>query len=142
MAVQRLRDILNNQKYSKGSNSLKTRDIFDERVKYNKKHGFKENSIDLQNQRSLYGRLDFQQNLIYPNMDKMVNLRSNGETKEHMVFSFVNNAYNEMEAKINELVRYGKLVPSEIIPFKTQDSFSNFENSYKENIRKILDLFM
>ena len=71
MAVQRLRDILNNQKYSKGSNSLKTRDIFDERVKYNKKHGFKENSIDLQNQRSLYGRLDFQQNLIYPNMGEI-----------------------------------------------------------------------
>ena len=142
MALKNLNDILNNPIYSKGSNKLKSRDIYTERLSFNKKHAFKENSIDLRGQRSLYGRVDLNQNFIYPDMDKLINLRSNGEQKEHMVFSFVNDAYNEMEGKINELLRLGKINSNEIIPFKTQNSFSNFENSYKENMKQILNLFV
>jgi len=142
MALKTLTDILNNPVYCKGSNLLDAKKIFEERVKYNKKHAYKENSINIQNERTLYGRVDLNQNFIYPNMEKIINLRSNGKLKEHMVFPFVNDAYNEMELKINELLRLGKIKPNEIIPFKTQNSFSNFENSYKQNIIGILDLFV
>ncbi len=141
MSFEIIRKVLQNPTYTSGSNDMGTIDIYNQRKKFNNKNKYKENSLNLQTQSTLYGRLDLQQNVIVPNSEILVNLFANGQQQNHLVFPFVNDAYREMEQKITQLISYGKIVPNEIIPFKTQNTYFDIENKYKQNLKDILDLF-
>ena len=141
MSIQKINEILNNTSYLKGSNESGTRQIHEQRILFEEKYAITDNSIDLLSKRTFYGRLDLQQNTIYPDKEKLINLRSNNKEKSHLVLPFVNDAYSELEIKINDLISKGKLVPNEIIPFTAQETYTNFENRYKENLTELLDAF-
>ena len=141
MSVEKIRQILQNAEYSNGSNSSNSRDIHEKRILFNQKHNYKPNSIDLQSKRSFYGRLDLNQNTIYPDISKMVKLYSNGKETEIFVLPFVNDAYQELTSKINEFIRLGKLLPNEILPLVAQETYQSFESKYENNLKELLDLF-
>lgn len=141
MANEKIREILKNSNLLKGANTLGTISLYGERAKFDRKHKQKLNSIDLRTNRSLYGRLDLEQNVIIPDIEKMVNLRSNGQSKNHMVLPFVNDAYIELESKINELLSKQVIKPDKIMPFTSQETSYDIQKKYKQNLLQILDVF-
>lgn len=141
MSTQKINEILANAKYLKGSNDSGVEEIQQLRKDFADKYSVVENSIDLVLVKTLYGRLDLQQNTIYPNKDKLVNLRSNAKETSDLVLPFVNDAYMELELKVSELIAKNKLKPNEILPFTAQTTYVNFENKYKENLTQLLEAF-
>lgn len=141
MSTQKIKEILSNAEYTNGSNLSSASEIHEQRIRFNNKHGYKPNSIDLQSNRSFYGRIDLQQDTIYPDKEKMVNLRSNGKQKNVLVLPFVNDAFQELEAKVNDLIKIGKLLPSQLLPISAKEISFDFESSYTSNIKGILDAF-
>ena len=61
MSFEIIRKVLQNPTYTSGSNDMGTIDIYNQRKKFNNKNKYKENSLNLQTQSTLYGRLDLQQ---------------------------------------------------------------------------------
>jgi hypothetical protein len=141
VSIQKIKEILANTEYTNGSNLSNAREIHEQRIRYNNKHGYKQNSIDLQSKRSFYGRLDLQQDTIYPDINKMVNLRSNGRQKNVLVLPFVNDAFQELEAKVNDLIKIGKLIPNQLLPISAEEVYFDLETNYQNNIKQILDAF-
>lgn len=141
MSVQKIKEILANTEYTNGSNLSNAREIHEQRIRFNNKHRYKPNSIDLQSARSFYGRLDLQQNCVYPDIDKMVNLRSNGRQKNVLVLPFVNDAFQELETKVNDLIKIGKLIPNQLLPISAEEVFSDLQSNYENNLKEILNAF-
>ena len=141
MSIAKIKDILNNANYLTGSNESTSIKIYEERTAFKNKYFNVENSIDFQNTRTFYGRFDLQQNTIIPDIEKMTLLNSNGKQKDDYVFPFVNDAFRDLQSKINEFISNGKLQPNELLPIDAQKSFISFQNKYEESTNQLLDVF-
>jgi hypothetical protein len=98
-------------KYSFGSNELPASSSFSERVKYAKNYprGYSEhNSVDYWYDNILFGRIDQNQDAIYPDVGSVKRLDGKDEV---FAINFVADAFNSMRANVNEHIRTGNIPP-------------------------------
>jgi hypothetical protein len=102
-------------KYSFGSSELPASSSFNERVEYAKNYprGYSEhNSVDYWYDNIYFGRIDQNQDAIYPDTGSVKRLDGKDEV---FAINFVADAFNSMRANVNERIRKGQILGSGIL---------------------------
>ena len=96
-------------KYSFGSNELPASSSYDERVRYanNYPRGYSRHvSVDYWYDNMLFGRIDENQDAIYPDIGSIKRLAGDDEV---FAVNFVADAFNSMRATVNDFIRTGAI---------------------------------
>lgn len=140
-SVSTLRSLYQDANLLSGSNTMPVNQVYSSRIEYDKKHAKREGSINLIFQKTLYGRVDMQQNYIYPNKEMLVPLLSNKKETGVFVLPFVADAYADMETEILKAISNNKLNASSIFPFKIKKDYSNPLTAHSIQFDNLLDVF-
>ena len=99
-------------KYSFGSNELPASSSYDERARYAKNYprGYSQHvSVDYWYDNMLFGRIDQNQDVIYPATDAIKVLDGDGQVS---ALNFVADAFNAMRNDVKEFIRVGAIPSS------------------------------
>ncbi len=137
----RIKEQIKNRDFSIADNRSSIIETYNDRIVYQEKHKRKNNALNVSTDKEMYGRLDVEQNTVYPRINNMTQLFSRGKSTNVFVLPFVNDAFVQMENEILQSIREGRIQQSELFPFSVESTFINFENEYGNYIRNFLIQF-
>lgn len=134
----RAKQAIQNRDISIADNSTSVVQTYRDRIRFQETHKRKNNALNIATDKELYGRLDTEQNTVYPKFDKMTQLFSRGKSTSVFVLPFVNDAFVEMEKNIVQSIRAGRIKQSELFPFTIEPTYRNFNTEYDRYFTQIL----
>lgn len=140
-SISTLRNLYNDSQFLSGSNDMPVKNVYSSRIEYDKKHAKREGSINLISEKTIYGRIDMEQNYIYPNIELLVPLLASKRETGVFVLPFVADAYTAMESEILTAISNNKLKASSLFPFSVKKDYSNPLIAYSKQFDSLLEAY-